>query len=489
MNITLQDPQSLPHVRVHRRRGLRQPLLTLGLLVPLIAALPPCAAAAGAEAPVPVRVTTPVQAQATLPGHDPAGTLTLAQAIRLAQDQNLRFQAGFEQVEQARNALAEALGANGLQVGLTASQAQLTNNLVAQGFPQSPATRGLFPVLNGPFRSFDARLRAAITLFDPVHVHLAERARAELGGAEAQRQAEREQLATAVTLAYIQAQQGDAALQAAEANLALARELAVQARDQRTAGLATGVDVARAETREAQEQLAVSQARNQRAQALVQLKRVVGLGAGDPVQLATALAYVPVNLPGLDEAVTQAWNQRSELRMMAAREQAAEQGVQAAQSERLPVVTLQGDIGPSGATPREYVYATHSVAIGISVPLYTSGQLDARRDQARSAQTAARLLAGDMRRQVEEDVHLAWLSLQTAGEQVGVAERSLALAERLLELARDRFKSGVADNLEVLDALTQATSARSRLIDATAAYSGARTNLAAAMGDERALGL
>jgi outer membrane protein TolC len=80
-------------------------------------------------------------------------------------------------------------------------------------------------------------------------------------------------------------------------------------------------------------------------------------------------------------------------------------------------------------------------------------------------------------------VSLALLSLRTSEEQVAAAKKSLALAERLLDLSHDRFKAGVTDNLEVVDALTALATARSRLIDATAEHTSARVNAAAAMGE------
>jgi len=49
------------------------------------------------------------------------------------------------------------------------------------------------------------------------------------------------------------------------------------ARNQRDAGIATGVDVTRAETREAQEQVRLSQAQNDSLEARLQLQRIVGL--------------------------------------------------------------------------------------------------------------------------------------------------------------------------------------------------------------------
>jgi outer membrane protein TolC len=49
-------------------------------------------------------------------------------------------------------------------------------------------------------------------------------------------------------------------------------------------------------------------------------------------------------------------------------------------------------------------------------------------------------------------------------------------------MSRDRFRAGVADNLEVVNAQTSLANARDAQITALALYNAARLNLAAALG-------
>jgi outer membrane protein TolC len=58
----------------------------------------------------------------------------------------------------------------------------------------------------------------------------------------------------------------------------------------------------------------------------------------------------------------------------------------------------------------------------------------------------------------------------------------MRLAERELEMSRDRFRAGVTDNLEVITALTAVANAREAQTNALARYNVARVNLAAALG-------
>jgi outer membrane protein len=56
------------------------------------------------------------------------------------------------------------------------------------------------------------------------------------------------------------------------------------------------------------------------------------------------------------------------------------------------------------------------------------------------------------------------------------------LAERELEMSRDRFRAGVADNLEVITAQVSLANARLAQVTALAQHNAARLNLAAALG-------
>jgi outer membrane protein TolC len=57
-----------------------------------------------------------------------------------------------------------------------------------------------------------------------------------------------------------------------------------------------------------------------------------------------------------------------------------------------------------------------------------------------------------------------------------------SLANRELVLAQDRFKNGVADNIEVVNAQTALENSRLMLVSSLAQFNLARLNLAAALG-------
>ncbi len=93
----------------------------------------------------------------------------------------------------------------------------------------------------------------------------------------------------------------------------------------------------------------------------------------------------------------------------------------------------------------------------------------------------------DLRQQIAADVDGARLDLASAVAQEAIAAERLQLAQDELAQARERFKAGVAGNIEVIDAQSSLVHARDADIDARFAAAAARVALARAVGVARTL--
>ena len=262
----------------------------------------------------------------------------------------------------------------------------------------------------------------------------------------------------------------DRAVSAAQANVELAQTLLKLAQDQRTAGIATGVDVTRAETRLAQEQVRLARAQTDTEQARLQVQRIVGLPLGGPLTLTDPLRFVIESLPAIETAVAQAENTRAEVRVAQSQFTEADYQRRAAHAEQLPSLEFLGDYGVSGITPTESALPTRRAAIQLNVPIFNGGLTRGRIQVAGSREREAELQLASVRGQVEEDVRLAFASLRTLAETVRAADLAVTLAERELEMARDRFRAGVGDNIEVVSAQAALSNARVDQVAALAAY-------------------
>jgi outer membrane protein len=428
---------------------------------------------------------TPVASSQQVPGaaKTVAGlsALSLSQAIELAIQNNLATLLAKERRNEAVGFEKEARSPLLPNISGAAYQASITENLAALGF-----TPGRFPGFNstfiGPFKNFDARVRLEQTIFNLSELRNFQAARAGVHASELQELQAREQVATATALAYLEFMRSDRSVFAAQADLDLAQALLKLAQDQRNVGVATGVDVTRAETRLAQAQLKLSRAETDNEEARLQLQRIVGLPLGGDLTLTDPLRFVAETPPAIETLVEQAEENRPEIRVAETQVKISNFEKRAARAELLPSLEFFGDYGLSGITPTNSALPTRRLGVQLNVPIFNGGLTLGRIEVARSRESQAQLQLSSLRGQVEEDVRLAIAGLRTTADAVRAADQSFTLAQRELEMARDRFRSGVGDNLEVVTAQAVLSNARLDQVTALALYNAARLNLAAAQG-------
>ena len=422
------------------------------------------------EAPGAAKVTTGRPAQ-----------LSFEDAIQLAIENNLATLLAHERRNEARGNKQQSLAPLMPNVSGAAYQANLTENLVALGFQP-----GIIPGFNstflGPFKNFDARVLLRQTVFNLSAIRNYQAGRAGVRVAELEEDLAREQVASNTGLFYLEALRAERAVSAAQANVELAQTLLELAQDRRNAGVATGVDVTRAQTRLAEQQTGLAQAQTISEQARLSLQRVVGLPLGSPLVLTDQLRFIEEPLPSVDTAVSQASHDRREIQVAEEQTKQSQLERKAASAEYLPSVEVVGDYGPSGITPNSFDLPTRRVAVQLNVPIFNGGLTQGRVTAAASRQRQTELELSNIRGQVEEDVRLALTTLRTAAVQVRAADESVVLAQRELEMARDRFRAGVGDNLEVVTAQTSLANARVAQVTSLAQHNAARLNLAAALG-------
>jgi outer membrane protein TolC len=198
--------------------------------------------------------------------------------------------------------------------------------------------------------------------------------------------------------------------------------------------------------------------------------------------LADKMEFVPAPAPPVNAVLEQALSERVEIRAAAAHFKLAESEKKAALAGWAPSVSAFADYGSSGLKPNEVNLPTRTVGVRIDVPIFNGGRTRAEAQAAASRVRQAELQLADMRLGVEKDVRLALENLATREEQMRAAGKNLDLAERELNLAQDRFRNGVADNVEVTNAQTALENARLVVVSSLAQFNVARLNLDSARG-------
>jgi outer membrane protein TolC len=301
--------------------------------------------------------------------------------------------------------------------------------------------------------------------------------------ARAQQQLAIQQITAGTSVAYLAVLESEQSVEAAQTNVQLAERLLRLAVNQRGSGIAAGIDVARAETRLANEQVRLAQAQTNLDTARLELLRIVG---GHPlssrVTLSDKMRQVPEPDRDAEGAVKQALTDRAEVAIAGQQLRIAELQRKAAVADWMPSVSAFGDYGSSGLKPNDVNFPTRSIGIRIDVPIFNGGRTRSERQVAASRERESDARLRDVRAAVEKDVRQALQNLRTRETQVRAAQSAVSLATRELALAQDRFTNGVADNIEVINAQTALANARLVLVSSLAQFNSARLNLVSALG-------
>jgi outer membrane protein TolC len=406
--------------------------------------------------------------------------LTLAQAIDQALKNNLQAKLAEERTVESRAQRGIGLSALLPNVSGAAYQMNLTANLAAQGLSAS-VFPGI-PAFIGPFSRFDARFEMVQSLFNLASIRRYQATRYGVQLAEQQRRLAEQQVTTATALTYVGVLEAGQSVAAAESNVQLARRLLDLATNQRNAGIATGLDVARAETRLASQQVQLAQAKTDLDMARLNLLRVIGSPLNAQLSPADAMRFEPQPPPEAGEAIRQALAGRLELSVASEQLRIAEAERGAAVGGWAPSVSAFGDYGSSGLKPNEVNLPTRTIGIRIDVPVFDGGRTKSEVQAAASRVRQAEMQLADLRAAVEKDVRQALDNLATREDQMRAAQKNLDLAQRELSLAQDRFQNGVADNIEVTSAQTALETARQMAVLSLAQFNIARLNLLSALG-------
>ena len=437
-----------------------------------------------------VAMGVPLAAQAPAPPAPPAPSplrLSFADAVRLASGEvpvvalaTLRTTEADARVRQARAALLPSLSLGGAWVNRDFNSKSL-------GIPFPPQFNLPNPV--PPFDNYDGRVTVTQTLFDWSSVARVRAAGAQADGSRAERGVTVEGAALTAALAYLRAARGQAAVAARQADSALAAELVGLAQAQKAAGVSGAIDVTRARTQLVTAEGLLIVARNQMDRARIDVTRALGLDPATPLTLTDSLAPTlgAAEVPAeRDAAVTAALAGRPDLGAELARGVAARRSGTAIRAERLPRVGVEADYGVNGLTGPSAL-STRQVALQVTLPILDGFRREARAAEQDAVVRESQVRESDLRWQIAAEVDAALLDLRSAQAQQAVAAEQLRLAEDELAQSRERFKAGVAGNIEVINAQTNLIRARDTEIDARFAAATARISLARAAGVARTL--
>ena len=406
---------------------------------------------------------------------EPAPTLTLAEALNTVEKTNLNVLLG-------REALVQAMEQS--KVSRVAILPLITGSATQRRTKSVPLTN-TGATSSRPSNRFDETLTGSLSVIDLTRWNALRSARVNAEVAQADLTNTVQTVLASVAQTYFTHQRNLRRLAVLDANIARARTLLDLARNQLQAGIATQIDVTRAEAQLAQAEQTRLQQITVDMQSEMQLKRSLDLPIASPLRLESF--NVRRSEPGLtmfaDEKT--AFEKRADyLRAQKALQQ-AKLDVKSATFERLPTVGFTGTWGRGAANFDDSTLPAWSTAVTLSVPIFDGLRAGADRRLALSRQRSQEARLHNLELQISAELRLAAQDASSRNAQVAVAEKNLQLAEDQLRLAQQRYQNGVADNREVVEAQTQLAVADDNLVEAIYQYNLSRVELARSRGDVR----
>lgn len=407
--------------------------------------------------------------------------LSLKSAIQRALQYNLGPIEGYDDTQTAR---ADQLrGLNALLPDLSARLQESVNqiNLRAQGFHISiPGAH--VPTVVGPFSVQDARGYLTQQILNWSDLKSWKSAsESEIASQDSYR-SDRDQVVFTAGNAYLVVISDRATVHSVAAQLATAQTLYHDDADLHRHGLIANIDLLRAQVELKTQQQRLIAAQNQFSIDKLALARVIGLPPGQAYRLTDSVPYAPLSAITLSQALAAAYSGRPDYLASEADVQAAQLSLQAAAAENYPSLSTAADYGDIGSPNFNTSHGTFSFAVSLNVPIFQGTQVRAAKLQANALLARRQAELASLKGQIDQQVRAAFLNLTSSSDLVSVARDNIHLASQTLSQAEDRFRAGVADNLEVVQAQESVATANQSYIASLYSFNLAKLSLSLATG-------
>jgi HAE1 family hydrophobic/amphiphilic exporter-1 len=421
----------------------------------------------------------------SLTGTASAQTLSRAEAVAQALALNPTIKLSLEQVALLEGRIVEAR-ADGLpditwNTNLTRYRdPSLLNSPGFDDFP--PEFRdALAPIpANGLSTAADIRQ----TLFSFKLGKALEAARIARAGGEHELQRARQATSLDAIRAYNQLLFAIEQLRVIQTNVQSKQTHVEYARNRRAAGVATELEVLRAEVDLENARAEGRRAENEVSGARASLNTVMVRPTSSPIQPTDTLAVVPFSVE-FDAAVKEAQEARPELKLLRTEEQVRDRLVDVAAGDAKPSVDFNGSYGFAVRRPRNIFnpdYSRWTATINLKVPLFDGWRTAGRVAQARADRNTVTQRIAALESQVQLEVQSALDALALADRTIQAAELNVTQARRANEMTEANYKLGAATQLDVVDALQSLRQAENIRNQALYIHANARATLRFVMG-------
>ena len=250
-------------------------------------------------------------------------------------------------------------------------------------------------------------------------------------------------------------------------------------------GVSTRFDVTTTDVRITQAQNTRIDLQNQLRNQQVQLARLLHKPAAADVPVKGRLAFEPRPVD-VNAALARAYENRPELKLARDAETTATLQQRLVERSNLPSLGVGAQVGAkNGYLPNLTQIRPNTVGVvQLSVPIYDGNKNKNQRVEALANARSAVARTQDAQEQIRADVRQAANNLEASQARYDNAQQQIAQATDALTRARGRYRYGVGQNLDVLDAETQLAQARLARAQAMYGYTLGQYQLKRATGEQ-----
>lgn len=275
-------------------------------------------------------------------------------------------------------------------------------------------------------------------------------------------------------------------LEVSRSALTTAEKHLEQSKELYKGGLAARSDVIKSEVQVSNARLDVIKAENALLSAKANLSAAMGQTVTTDFDISAEKdqGQLPV-LPSMKDTIVLAYNQRPELQGNRSKIASAEASVAQVKSGLYPNISLDGSYGwqENSYFPEDKKW---SVGLTVSIPIFEQFVTRAKIGQAAANVDLLKATERQTLRNIELEVEQAWLSLKEAIERLAVTKKALEQSDEDMRVSEGRYKEGIGNILEVIDAQTALTQARTNNVVALYDIASAGAKLDRAAGKKTA---
>ncbi len=261
-------------------------------------------------------------------------------------------------------------------------------------------------------------------------------------------------------------------LKVSEDALALAEKNLERTKKLLEAGIASRLDLMRAEVQVANLKPQVIKAKNSVELAEVGLKTLLGLGSEDEIILKDSMSYIPVEIDP-EKLLSVALQKRPEINQLKIQKRMSQEMLKLAWASFIPNFTIAGDFNWRAdrfSFSKKELENYYTVNFVLTFPLFDGFSREAKISQSKASIERAEYLLKSAEQSISLDVKNAILSFKEAKETYESQKANIAQAEETVRIAELNYEEGLATYLDVLSAHMALTEAKKNLAQALFNY-------------------